>query len=124
MTRILIVECMQEISSFNPLPSGYDNFHILRGDEIYQQRGGNQAVAGALSVFEARHDIEIIPTISARSGSAGLLSADGWRKLSTEILERIRGKIDQADAVYFSLHGAMGADGELDPEGYLLKETR
>ena len=124
MTRILIVECMQEISSFNPLPSGYENFHILRGEEIYEQRGGNQAVAGALSVFEARSDVEIVPAISARSGSAGLLSAAGWHRLSTEIMDRIRAKIDQADAVYFSLHGAMGADGELDPEGYLLKETR
>src|SRR5205823_6341478 len=26
--------------------------------------------------------------------------------------------------VYFSLHGEMGAEGELDPEGYLLAETR
>src|SRR6476659_7835050 len=124
MTRILIVECMQEISSFNPLPSGYENFHILRGEEIYEQRGGNQAVAGALSVFEARSDVEIIPAISARSGSAGLLSATGWHKLSTEIMDQVRAKIDQVDAIYFSLHGAMGADGELDPEGYLLKETR
>ena len=124
MTRILIVECMQEISSFNPLPSGYENFHILRGDEIYQQRGRNQAVAGALSIFEARRDIEVVPAISARSSSAGLLSAIGWQKLSTEIMDAIRAKIDRVDAVYFSLHGAMGADGELDPEGYLLKEAR
>src|SRR6185436_20827790 len=124
MTRILVVECMQEISSFNPLPSGYDNFHILRGEEIYQQRGGNQAVAGALSVFEARSDVEIVPAISARSGSAGLLSAAGWRRLSTEIMDSVRQKIGGVDAVYFSLHGAMGADGELDPEGWLLEQTR
>jgi microcystin degradation protein MlrC len=124
MTRILIVECMQEISSFNPLPSGYENFDILRGDEIYQQRGRNQAIGGALSVFEARRDVEVVPAISARSGSAGLLSAAGWRKLSTEIMDAVRATISQVDAVYFSLHGAMGADGELDPEGYLLSETR
>src|SRR5262249_12896038 len=124
MTQILIVECMQEISSFNPLPSGYENFHILRGEEIYEQRGRNQAVAGALSVFEARHDIEVVPAISARAGSAGLLSAAGWHRLSTEIMDRIRAKIDKVDAIYFSLHGAMGAAGELDPEGYLLEQTR
>ena len=28
MQRILIVECMQEISSFNPLLSDYDHFAI------------------------------------------------------------------------------------------------
>src|SRR5262245_41457246 len=124
MTRILIVECMQEISSFNPLPSGYENFHVLRGDEIYEQRGRNQAIGGALSVFDARKDVAVVAAISARSGSAGLLSADGWRRLSGEIMERVKATIDRVDAVYFSLHGAMGADGELDPEGWLLQETR
>src|SRR5262245_34022335 len=124
MPKILIVECMQEISSFNPFPSGYENFHILRGDEIYEQRGHNQAIGGALAVFNRRPDVEIVPAISARSGSAGLLSAAGWKKLSAEIMEHVRARIDQVDAVYFSLHGAMGADGELDPEGWLLNETR
>ena len=85
---------------------------------------GKPGVAGALSVFEARSDVEIVPAISARSGSAGLLSAAGWQRLSTEIMDRIRRRSIRLDAVYFSLHGAMGADGELDPEGYLLKETR
>ena len=41
--RILVVECMQEISSFNPLPSGYENFHIERGDEMLRHRGRNTA---------------------------------------------------------------------------------
>jgi microcystin degradation protein MlrC len=124
MTRILIVECMQEISSFNPLPSGYENFHILRGNAIYDQRGRNQAIGGALAVFEARRDIAVVPAISARSGSAGLLSAAGWKRLSTEIMDAVRASIDHVDAIYFSLHGAMGADGELDPEGWLLEQTR
>src|SRR5262245_3851670 len=124
MIRILIVECMQEISSFNPLPSGYENFHVSRGNAMYEQRGRNQAIGGALAVFEARRDVVIVPAIAARSGSAGLLSAAGWKKLSTEVMDAVRANIDQVDAIYFSLHGAMGADGELDPEGWLLSETR
>ena len=124
MKRILVVECMQEISSFNPQQSGYEDFDIRRGAEIFEQRGTNQGVAGALSVFDARDDIEVVPTISARAGSAGLLSADGWRRLSGEILESVRAKLEGIDGIYFSLHGAMGADGELDPEGFLLEKVR
>jgi microcystin degradation protein MlrC len=124
MKRILVVECMQEISSFNPQQSGYEDFDIRRGAEIFGQRGTNQGVAGALSVFDARDDIEVVPTISARAGSAGLLSADGWRRLSGEILESVRAKLEGIDGIYFSLHGAMGADGELDPEGFLLEKVR
>lgn len=124
MKRILIADCKQEISSFNPLPSQYENFLIHHGDGLYVQRGKNQELGGALAVFEARGDIEIVPTICARSGSAGPLSAAGWKKLSEEILAAIFAKLDRIDGIYVSLHGAMGADGELDPEGYLLEKLR
>jgi microcystin degradation protein MlrC len=77
MPRILIVECMQEISSFNPIPSGYDSFHVERGEELYAQRGLNTSIGGALQVFEARGDVTIVPAYGARAGSAGLLSAEG-----------------------------------------------
>ena len=122
--RILVAECMQEISSFNPMPSGYESFHRERGAQMLAQRGLNTSLGGALAVF-GQTGLEPVFAMGARAGSAGLLSAAGWKRLSTEVLEAVatsaRGGID---GVYFSLHGAMGADGELDPEGYLLAETR
>ena len=124
MPKILMLDCKQEISSFNPLPSEYANFRVTRGDEMLDHRGLNTEVAGALSVFDARGDIEVIPTIAARAGSAGLLSAPGWAQLSSEILEAVAARAGEADAVYASMHGAMGAEGELDPEGFLLTEIR
>lgn len=124
MPRILVLDCKQEISSFNPLASEYANFHVSRGDELFAHRGLNTELGGAFGVFEARSDVTVVPTIAARAGSAGLLSAAGWARLSSEILDAVRARIDGVDAVYASLHGAMGADGELDPEGYLLAEIR
>ncbi len=122
--RILIAECMQEISSFNPVPSQYENFHIERGGEMLAQEGLNTALGGALPVLRDA-GMEPIFTISARAGSAGLLSAEGWSRLADEILAAVRkGAESGVDGVYFSMHGAMGAEGELDPEGYLLAETR
>ena len=122
--RILIAECMQEISSFNPVPSQYENFNIVRGEEMLAQEGLNTALGGALPVLRAA-GMEPVFTISARAGSAGLLSAEGWNRLSTEVLAAVSAGTESGiDAVYFSMHGAMGADGELDPEGYLLSETR
>ena len=122
--RVLIAECMQEISSFNPLPSAYDNFHIERGAQMLAQRGLNTALGGALAVFE-QTGIEPMLAIGARAGSAGRLSAPGWKRLAAEVLEAVAAQAATGvDGVYFSLHGAMGADGELDPEGYLLTETR
>ncbi len=122
--RILIVECMQEISSFNPVPSQYESFHIAKGEAMLEQDGLNTALGGGLSVFRSK-GMEPVLTISARAGSAGLLSAEGWERLSTEVLGAVEaGAKSGIDGVYFSLHGAMGAEGELDPEGFLLQETR
>ncbi|MBM3596771.1 MAG: M81 family metallopeptidase [Alphaproteobacteria bacterium] len=124
MPRILIVECKQEISSFNPLPSAYDNFSIQRGNELQRQRGLNTEIGGALEVFEAAKDVSVVAAYGARAGSAGLLSSKGWQRLSTEVLDAVEANRAGIDGVYFSLHGAMGADGELDPEGHLLTEVR
>ncbi|MFI5014729.1 MAG: M81 family metallopeptidase [Hyphomicrobiales bacterium] len=124
MPRILLAECMQEISSFNPVMSDYDYFRVQRGEALLAQRGLNTAVGGALKVLEQRRDVEIVPAYGARSGSAGLLSAPGWRRLSGELLDAVEAKIEDVDAVLVSLHGAMGAEGELDPEGFLLMRIR
>ena len=123
MRRVMLVECMQEISSFNPVRSHYDAFHIERGEELFHQRGLNTAMGGALAVLEAS-GVGIVPAYGARAGSAGPLSAGGWARLSGELLAAVEAKLDGIDGIYVSLHGAMGADGELDPEGHLLAEIR
>jgi len=124
MKRIMIVECMQEISSFNPVPSDYSYFGIQRGPEMLAQRGLNTGVGGALEVFDGTEGIEVVPVFSARSGSAGLLSAEGWARLSGQLRDAVADAMNDIDGIYVSLHGAMGADGELDPEGWVLKEVR
>ena len=49
--RILVAECMQEISSFNPLVSGYENFHIEHGEQMRAQDHLNTGLGGAFEVF-------------------------------------------------------------------------
>lgn len=124
MPRILVVECMQEVSSFNPLPSEYEDFSIAHGPALYAERGRNTALGGALGTFEARPDVTVVPCFGARAGSAGLLSAKGWGRLSAELLAAVEADRAGVDAVYVSLHGAMGADDELDPEGWILARIR
>ena len=122
--RVLIAECMQEISSFNPLPSRYDDFAIEHGEAIFAQRGLNTAIGGALAVLEARSDVELVPTMAARAGSAGMLAGDDWRRLYGELQAAAAPHAGRVDALYISLHGAMGAEGEPDPEGALLEAMR
>jgi len=121
----MIAECKQEVSTFNPHLSHYDDFDIRYGDAILDgHRGLPAEIGGALSVFDAQKDIELVPIYSARSiTSGGTLGAADFRHIADGFLTAVR-DAPPVDAVYFSMHGAMASEDEFDPEGYLLAETR
>jgi microcystin degradation protein MlrC len=132
MVKILLAECKQEVSSFNPVPSGYDDFTIARGQEIINfHRGGRLEMSGAISVFEEQEEgVDLVPTYSARARtSAGTLRAGDFKRITKELLNDLRsaqpvGGDHPLDGIYFCLHGAMSAENEHDPEGFLLSELR
>lgn len=125
MPKILVAECKQESSSFNPLRSRYEDFTITRGGDVTRRhRGVGSEMAGALRVFEEQADVEVVPTYSARSiTSGGMLEPAAFTRIAREFLDALAAA-PPVDAVYFSLHGAMEAENEHDTEGYLLAETR
>lgn len=125
MHRILIAECKQEVSTFNPHLSGYDDFAMRFGDDILKyHRSVRNEIGGALDVLEQRSDVLLVPTGSACFiTSGGTLAADAWQRIASELLASIR-SAGPVDAVYFCMHGAMASQFELDPEGWLLTETR
>ena len=125
MPRILIAECKQEVSTFNPHLSGYDDFAIRRGQELLDyHRTVRNEVGGALSVFGAMPDVELVPACSAFFiTSGGTLAKAAWERIASELLDAVRAAPAVA-GVYFCMHGAMATETELDPEGWLLAETR
>ena len=125
MPRILVAGCKQEVSTFNPAPSHFEDFHALRGPALFEHhRGAGTETGGALSVFDAQGDVEVVPTFGATANtSGGVLTAEGFEKLSRRFLDSLS-EAGRADAAYFTMHGAMQAENEDDPEGYLLQEAR
>jgi len=128
MPRILIAECKQEVSTFNPNKSGYDDFGIRFGQEIfdYHETVRNE-IGGALGVFRAEPGLELVPGYSAFFiTSGGTLADSAWHRIANEFLAAVREAAVSGplDGVYFCMHGAMATEAELDPEGYLLQETR
>lgn len=125
MPRILIAECKQEVSTFNPCLSGYDDFNIFHGMELVcHYRGTRAEVGGVLAVFDADPAVAVVPAYGAALKTCGgTLAASAWQRIAAEFLDAIR-QAPPVDGVYFSLHGAMASEEELDPEGYLLAETR
>ena len=125
MMRILIAECKQEVSTFNPALSHYEDFDITCGEDLLRyHRSVRNEIRGALDVLEQRGDVQIIPTYSARAiTSGGILAQDDFQRIADEFAQSLR-DAPPAGAAYFSLHGAMAAEGEDDPEGLLLARAR
>ena len=125
MKRVIIAQCHQEISSFNPILSHYEDFKIETGSAIIEQHTDvRDELGGALSVFGQSGSVEVTPAYSARSlTSGGVLAAPDFEKLSGEFINALR-TTGPVEGVYFALHGAMCAEQEDDPEGYLLEESR
>lgn len=123
--RVIVAECLHEVCSFNPAPTRYTDFFVNFGERIgqYHARGGTE-VAGALQVFADHPKLTVISTFSARGiTSGGIIPAADFDRLANEFLESLS-KAGPVDGACFVLHGAMAAENELDPEGYLLQEAR
>ena len=122
--RVMIAECKQEVSTFNPAPTHIDDFVISRGDEVISfHDGAISEIGGALRVFKA-HDVTPIGAFSARAiTSGGVLAALDWNQIAGAFVAAVRAA-PPVDAVYCAMHGAMQAANEHDPEGELLRRVR
>ena len=128
MPRILIAECKQEVSTFNPAQSHYEEFRVVQGAQVLEfHRSVREEVGGALSVFDADPGVELVPSYGASSNtSGGVLTADSFHRLHQDYSSAITeaSAHTPVDAAYICLHGAMQAADENDPEGALLAEAR
>lgn len=125
MPRIAIAECKQEVSSFSPARSRYEDFRVARGASLLDHhRAVREEVGGALSVLDADRRVTLAPAFGASANtSGGILRGADFERLSNEFLNDLA-DAGPVDGAYFSMHGAMQAENEDDPEGYLLQEAR
>jgi microcystin degradation protein MlrC len=124
MPRVIVAECIHEVCSFNPIPTRYEDFIVRQGAELRDyHRGVGSEVGGALQVL-GEAGSEVLPTYGARGiTSGGTIPAADFERLAGEFLDALR-QAPAPDGVYFALHGAMAAENEDDPEGFLLAEAR
>ena len=123
--RILIAGAAQEVSTFNPVFSTYEDFNIAVGEEVIENKiGKNSEIAGMVDVLKTDSDIEIVSSYSAGATSAGPLDNASWERIASEFLEALKPFAGEISGALFAMHGSMSAANELDPEGYLLAESR
>lgn len=125
MPRILVSECKQEVSSFNPVRGRYEDFAVCRGEDVVQQHRNVGTEVGAALNFFSQQGVGVVAGYSARAGtSGGTLEDASFQRIASEFLEAVRQNRNGVDGIYFSLHGALVAETVDDVEGWLLAETR
>ena len=123
--NILIAGLEQEISSFNPIESEYDNFTITKDKDIIKKhKNADTCINGALSVFKKYKNFNITTLFASKACSAGPLSIKAYFQLLSDLLLSIKKSNKNIDGIYLSLHGAMGSVIDDDPEGYLLENIK
>ncbi|HAA75523.1 TPA: microcystin degradation protein MlrC, partial [Candidatus Latescibacteria bacterium] len=88
MYKILVADCKQEISTFNPVPTHYEDFTVYRGEELFAHHSGIESeLTGAFEVFAARADVEVVPLWDAKANSSGSLVQEAFDRLGGEFVE-------------------------------------
>ena len=131
--RVALAGFVHESNSFAPTPAGLDAFRhgggylpLSRGQEILDRaQGVNLPICGAVE-HGAQADWTMIPTLYAGALPSAPVTAEAYRLLGDEIVERLLAGHREAplDGVFLDLHGAMVAEGEPDGEGALLARLR
>jgi microcystin degradation protein MlrC len=98
----------------------FERYELRRGGDILNQTAGT--VGGMLSVLRERQ-ARIAPLLVASACPGGPLTAECYRQLKTELLDRLKGA-GQVDGVLLALHGAASAFDVGDLEGDLLQAVR
>lgn len=126
--RVLVGGCKHELHSFVDgrisLDDMRQNGFVAVGAEMLGAGiGDGQELHGARDVA-AREGVTLIPSLDAFGGVGPRVSDDAWSFLRSTILAAARAHLGGFQGVYLALHGAMGTDGEDDPEGALLADLR
>jgi microcystin degradation protein MlrC len=122
--RILIAEVKQETSTFNPMPTLYEEFRVYTGEDIFTAYCGTKTeLAGAFDIFDEDGRVELVPTVAADCVSGGPIATPDLDRILDEIEQSVREQ-SGIDAAYICLHGAMAGADEGDPEGRLLQNLR
>ncbi|MBN1241733.1 MAG: M81 family metallopeptidase [Spirochaetales bacterium] len=126
---VLYAEFAQEVNSFSPVLTTERDFRagaLRYGAETAELAAAEKGqIAGFLESVKkvGRGRVEAVPILQATSMSGGPVERAFYESIKARILEALRAA-PRVNGVYLSLHGAMGVEGMLDPEGDLLEAVR
>ena len=116
--RIAIAGLGIESSTFSPARTQAPAFHPMRGDEVLDRYDVFLGEGAPL-----RAAAEWLPALVGKSLPGGMATAEAFRELSDEIIERLAA-MPPLDGLWYDVHGAMTVEGLDDAEAVLLQRIR
>lgn len=123
MPTVAVGSIFTECNHLGGAPTDLDCFRryeLRRGQEVLAQTAGT--VGGLLAHLRER-DAAAAPLLVASACPGGPLTAECYRLLKTELLDRLTAALP-VDGVLLALHGAAAAENAGDLEGDLLAAVR
>lgn len=123
--KIFAAGLAQENNTFSPIPSGLDDFFIVRSSDIELGKAVFEEIEpfGVWQLNSLADGHQFIFSMSADSTPSGVIVRSVYESLRDEIL----GDLENAGAVeivLLSLHGAMVAEGYDDCDGDIIHRVR
>ncbi len=122
--KILVGQFLLEANTFAPGQTNLSDFEktgLWIGNDLKRKKLPEEdELAAAWDIFQEK-EYEIVPSIRAWIGAGPTLSREALNLIEEEITKRIDRSVS---GVFLSLHGAAAAEGEDDPEGYILQKIR
>ncbi len=121
--RFVIAGVAHESNSFSSVPTRYEDFTILDGEQIIEQHTtANSTLTGYLKACREA-GVEAVPVYAARATPSGPVTAEAFERLTTEMVAAIKAA-GPIDGVLMYQHGAHVADGQVDADGEITRRAR
>ncbi len=123
--KILVGMIHHESNSFNPELTELDEFKILRGEEVLENRDmySHSSLNGIIETLK-KNKVEIVPTaVVMPTSEGGLVSDRAYQEIKKMYISEME-KHKDIEGVCLDLHGSMTTESHLDVEGDILSETR
>ncbi|NMB26303.1 MAG: M81 family metallopeptidase [Firmicutes bacterium] len=122
--RIAVGGMSHETNTFTYLKTSLEDFQIAEGDAMLEipEAVRNTSLQGIIETLKA-NDVEIVPTLYARTLPSGTIERDAYENMKGRLLEGLANGGD-LDAVVLAMHGSMFVEDVGDADGDLLESIR
>ena len=126
---IAVVDLEQETNVFSPVKTTLEDFKLrdlhYGADILAASAIEKDQIAGFMAAVKefGGGKVEVVPIIQAKAMSGGPVERAVYEGFKKTIMDGLHG-IKKIDGIYLDLHGAMGVEGLVDPEGDMLEAIR